>query len=99
MGGGRIYAIKSLWRMGFVQAVHDESTLEQEVASLASQIGNNAPLTVKAMKYIATQVLSEPQDRDLDQCDALVDACFTNDDYKEGRTAFMEKRAPQFKGA
>lgn len=90
---------ETAYRMGFVQAVHDESTLEQEVASLASQIGNNAPLTVKAMKYIATQVLSEPQYRNLDQCDALVDACFTSDDYKEGRTAFMEKRAPQFKGA
>ena len=90
---------ETAYRMGFVQAVHDESTLEQEVASLASQIGNNAPLTVKAMKYIATQVLSEPQHRDLDHCDALVDACFTSDDYKEGRTAFMEKRAPQFKGA
>jgi len=34
----------------------------------------------------------------LDHCDELVDACFTSDDYKEGRTAFMEKRAPQFKG-
>jgi enoyl-CoA hydratase/carnithine racemase len=89
---------ETAYRMGFVQAVHDESTLEQEVASLASQIGNNAPLTVKAMKYIATQVLSEPQHRDLDHCDELVDACFTSDDYKEGRTAFMEKRAPQFKG-
>ena len=89
---------ETAYRMGFVQAVHDESTLEQEVASLASQIGNNAPLTVKAMKYIATQVLSEPQHRDLDHCDELVNACFTSDDYKEGRTAFMEKRAPQFKG-
>src|SRR5210317_517560 len=89
---------ETAYRMGFVQAVHDESTLEQEVASLASQIGNNAPLTVKAMKYIATQVLSEPQHRDLGHCDELVDACFTSDDYKEGRMAFMEKRAPQFKG-
>jgi enoyl-CoA hydratase len=86
------------YRMGFVQSVHDESSLEQEVAALANQIGSNAPLTVKAMKFIATQVLTDPDNRDLGQCDALVDACFNSEDYKEGRTAFMEKRAPQFKG-
>lgn len=90
---------ETAYRIGFAQAVHDESSLEQEVADLASQIGNNAPLTVKAMKCIATEVLLEPRDRDLAKCDALVEACFNSDDYREGRTAFMEKRSPQFKGA
>ena len=85
-------------RMGFVQSIHDESTLENEAAKLANQIGANAPLTVKAMKFIATQVLTERENRNLEQCDALVDACFNSADYKEGRTAFMEKRSPNFKG-
>ena len=86
------------YRMGFVQFVHDESRLEQEVAALADQIGSNAPLTIKAMKFIATQVITDPKNRDLERCDALVDACFDSEDYTEGRTAFMEKRVPQFKG-
>ena len=84
-------------RMGFVQSIHDESTLENS-GKLANQIGANAPLTVKAMKFITLQNLTEPEYRNLEQCDALVDACFNSADYKESRTAFMEKRSPNFKG-
>jgi len=28
----------------------------------------------------------------------MVKACFDSQDYREGRTAFMEKRVPQFQG-
>lgn len=86
------------FQMGFVQSVHPEEELEAAVTALAGQIGQNAPLTVKAMKYISTQVLASPEARDLQRCDAMVEACFASEDYKEGRAAFMEKRPPQFKG-
>jgi enoyl-CoA hydratase/carnithine racemase len=86
------------FQMGFVQSVHPEDELEAAVTALATQIGQNAPLTVKAMKYISTQVLASPETRDLGRCDAMVEACFASEDYKEGRAAFMEKRPPQFKG-
>ena len=86
------------YRIGFVQSVHEAGSLEGAVRVLGAQIGDNAPLTVKAMKYISTQVLTEQGKRDLKRCDEMVEDCFNSDDYREGRTAFMEKRTPVFKG-
>ncbi len=86
-------------RLGLVQEVLPAEELEGRVAELAGLIAANAPLTIAAMKYIATQVLEpDPAKRDLKRCDAMVSACFASEDYVEGRSAFMEKRKPDFKG-
>ncbi len=86
------------YRTGLVQKVMPSEELAEFVAGYAATIAANAPLTVKAMKLISDQVLKDPADRDMAMCDDLVAACFASEDYKEGRTAFMEKRPPNFKG-
>lgn len=90
---------ETAFRLGFVQEVVAAEHIEDHVGELAATIASNAPLTVKAMKFIGTQVMEpDPTKRDFHRCDQLVAACFASDDYVEGRRAFMEKRKPNFKG-
>jgi len=93
----RIDAAHAL-RIGLAQQVVAEDELEQIVADYAGLIAANAPLTVGAMKYISTQVMADPADRNLDRCAGMVADCFASDDFREGRRAFMEKRKPEFSG-
>jgi len=85
-------------RIGLAQRVVPYDDLEANVKAFAEGIAGNAPLTVAAMKFISTQVLTNAGDRDLVKCDEMVAACFASEDFKEGRRAFMEKRKPQFQG-
>ena len=90
---------RTAWRLGLVQEVLPESQLEAHVREVAEAIAENAPLTIRAMKFISAQVLEpDPAKRDLARCDELVAACYRSEDYVEGWTAFLEKRKPVFKG-
>ena len=68
------------------------------VQDYAAMIGANAPLTIRAAKLASTALLKAEAERDLSVVQRAVEVCFNSADYHEGRTAFMEKRPPVFKG-
>lgn len=85
-------------RLGLINFVVDADALDEQVRAYATQVAANAPLTVRAAKAAVRAFERYADDEDSAELAALVDGCFDSADYKEGRTAFLEKRSPRFGG-
>ncbi|MGH7067664.1 MAG: enoyl-CoA hydratase [Acetobacteraceae bacterium] len=96
--GARIAAAEAL-RIGLVNRVVEPADLTVAVQELAHQLAENAPLSIAASKLAVAAALQDPADRDLEELANAARRCFDNADYREGRTAFMEKRRPRFTGS
>jgi len=95
---GRQFSAQEALQMGLVNRLVPAAELEQRTLEVADAIGSNAPLTIASVKRALLEYGKDPKDRDLARCQQMVDACYVSEDYKEGQTAFMEKRKPAFKG-
>ena len=95
---GRQFTSQEALQMGLVNRLLPVAELDKYVADFAATLAGNAPLTLAAVKKCLIELRKDPAERDLDRCQKMVEDCFASEDYIEGRTAFMEKRKPAFKG-
>ena len=84
---------------GLLDALESESQAELAAFTLAEEMAANAPLAVKGMRRVFN-ALEEPGlgPTVVAELRALRRQAFLSDDAREGRTAFLEKRRPVFKG-
>jgi enoyl-CoA hydratase/carnithine racemase len=83
--------------LGFIgEVVEDHLALQRRAEALVREIAGNAPLTLQATKEAVRRVrprLAEGEGRD------LLLMCYLSDDFREGVSAFLNKRKPQWKGS
>lgn len=94
----RLFSAEEARVMGLVNRILPGPELAPWVSETAASIAANAPLTVGSIKTLVDQAVKDESARDMALCDQVVDRCFASEDYAEGRTAFMQKRKPLFKG-
>lgn len=95
----RLIGAAEALRTGLVTEVVPASQVEAHTYALANKMCSLAPLSARWHKQILQTVLNNPGLENLTpEEEALPFACFDTQDFAEGRSAFVAKRAPQFQG-
>lgn len=90
-----LFNAKRMYELGYINEVterDDEAVPRAE--AVAVQIAGNAPLTIATTKEALRRIVRGTPGDDHE----LVQRCYLSDDFREGMTAFLEKRPANWKG-
>jgi enoyl-CoA hydratase len=84
------------YQLGFLnEVVATPAALDDRVAALATLVAGNAPLTIRATKETMRRIAEHGGN--VDDRDVLL-SCYRSNDFREGMTAFLEKRPARWTG-
>ena len=86
------------YELGMVNKVVPEAQVMDEAMKLAGRITANAPLAVKASRAVALNATVKTDDELWKDSGVAFASLVNTEDYREGPRAFIEKRAPVWKG-
>src|SRR6266852_1645985 len=95
---GSMISAQEAYRIGLVNEVVPSAELISRAEAILNQIGANAPQSVKFAIEAVNKGLETSLAEGLLLESSLVAICTSTEDKKEGTSAFLEKRAPQFQG-
>jgi len=97
LSGGMISA-QEAYRIGLVNEIVPATDLITRAEAILKQISANAPIAVKFALEVTNKGLETSQSEGLLLEASYFGLCAATEDKKEGTSAFLEKRAPQFHG-
>jgi enoyl-CoA hydratase len=95
---GETISAQEAYRIGLVNEVVPASSLIDRAETILKQITANAPIAVKFSLEAANKGLEISQGEALALEASYFGICAATEDKKEGTSAFLEKRAPKFRG-
>lgn len=95
---GRTLSAEQSLELGLVNRVVPHESLAEETRALANEVAASAPLAVRAAKRMMRAGLSEEFDDHVQHVFLQLLPLFRSKDFREGMTAFLEKREPHFEG-
>ena len=69
--------------------------IEARVKAVAAELASHAPITLRVTKEAVRRIQER---RRLEGGDDLISLTYTSADFREGMTAFLEKRPPRWTG-
>ncbi len=95
---GRPLPATEAHRWGLVNRLVPPGGALAAALALAAEIGENGPLAVRTTKQVLVESASWPAEQVWDRQRALLQTVVDSADAKEGAAAFVEKRAPVWRG-
>src|SRR3984957_20283633 len=95
---GEMISAQEAYRIGLVNEIVPAADLLPRAEAILRKIASNAPMAVKFALTAVNKGLETSQDEGLLLEASYFGLCAGTDDKKEGTSAFLEKRAPQFHG-
>jgi enoyl-CoA hydratase len=95
---GEPLSAERAYQLGLVNRLVEPGQAETEARAIAAKIGESAPLAVWESRKVVLASGYADEDALRRMTDAASAVVMASEDLKEGLTAFIEKRTPQWKG-